>query len=100
MKEDFDVINNPESTDKVISNQITIYRNKPITPAIEPLLNVLKNENRGEETRVLAAEVLGWYNLHFEKTNIIKELKAFKTSNKKVMNEVKKTINRLECKNR
>jgi hypothetical protein len=38
--------------------------------------------------------------LHFEKTNIIKELKAFKTSNKKVMNEVKKTINRLECKNR
>ena len=100
MKEDFDVINNPESTDKVISNQITIYRNKPITPAVEPLLNVLKNENRGEETRVLAAEVLGWYNLHFEKTNIIKELKAFKTSNKKVMNEVKKTINRLECKNR
>ena len=94
------MINHPESTDKKIANQITTYRNKPITPAIEPLMKILKDEKRGEEVRVLAAEVFGWYNLHYEKANIIKALKEFKTSNKKVMNEVKKTINRLECKNR
>lgn len=100
LQEDFELINNPESTDKKVANQITTYRNKPITPAIEPLMKVLKDEKRGEEVRVLAAEVLGWYNQYYNKASIVKELKAFKTSNKQVMNEVKKTINRLECKNR
>jgi hypothetical protein len=100
LQEDFELINNPESTDKKVAGQITTYRNKPITPAIEPLMKVLKDEKRGEEVRVLAAEVLGWYNLHYNKASIVNELKAFKTSNKQVMNEVKKTINRLECKNR
>ena len=100
MKEDFDMVSNPESTDKEVGNQITRYRNSPITPAIEPLMIVLKNENRSEEVRVSAAEVLGWYNLHHNKASIIAQLKNFKTSNKNVMNEVKKTINRLEGKNR
>ena len=100
MQEDFDMVSNPESTDKEVGNQITRYRNSPITPAIEPLMIVLKNENRDEEVRVSAAEVLGWYNLHYNKASIIAQLKNFKTSNKNVMNEVKKTINRLEGKNR
>ena len=85
---------------KQVSSEISIYRNNPITPAIEPLMVVLKNENRGEELRVAAAETLGWYHLHYDKARIIKELKAYKTSNEKVMNEIRKTINRLEGKNR
>lgn len=100
MQEDLVMVSNLESTDKEIANQITRYRNSPITPAIEPLMIVLKNEKRSEEVRVLAAEVLGWYNLHYNKASIIAQLKNFKTSNKNVMNEVKKTINRLEDKNR
>ena len=97
---DFALIVNPESTDKQVSREISIFRNHPITPAIEPLMTVLKNENRGEELRVAAAETLGWYNLHHDKASIVKELKAFSTSNEAVMKEVKKTINRLEGKNR
>lgn len=100
MEKDFAVIVNPESTDKQVSSEIRIFRNQPITPAIEPLLTVLKNENRGEKLRVAAAETLGWYNLHYNKASIIEALKAYSTSNEKVMNEVKKTINRLEGKNR
>ena len=100
LEKDFALIVNPESTDKQVSSEISIYRNNPITPAIEPLMVVLKNENRGEELRVAAAETLGWYHLHYDKARIIKELKAYKTSNEKVMNEIRKTINRLEGKNR
>ena len=97
---DFGVITNPESTDKQVRSEISIFRNKPITAAIEPLMTVLKNENREEETRIAAAETLGWYNLHHDKASIIQALKSFSTSNPKVMNEVKKTIHRLEGKNR
>lgn len=96
LAKDLGIINNPESTDKQVGSEISIFRNKPITPAIEPLLNLLKNEKRGEELRVAAAETLGWYNLHYDKAEIINTLKDYKTSNEKVMNEVRKTINRLE----
>ena len=100
LEKDFAMIVNPESTDKQVSSEISIYRNNPITPAIEPLMVVLKNENRGEELRVAAAETLGWYYLHYDKARIVKDLKAYTTSNEKVMNEIRKTINRLEGKNR
>ncbi|MBQ8521194.1 MAG: HEAT repeat domain-containing protein [Bacteroides sp.] len=100
MEKDFAVIVNPESSDKQVSSEIRIFRNNPITPAIYPLLQVLKNEKRGEEVRGEAAETLGWYNLHYGKAEIINTMKGYKTSNEKVMNEVRKTINRLEGKNR
>lgn len=99
-EKDMAFIANPETTDKKVSSEIKTYRNNPITPAIEPLLSILKNEARGEEPRIGAAETLGWYGHHYNKTEIIKALKAFNTSNEKIMNEVKKTINRLEGKNR
>ena len=47
-----------------------------------------------------AAETLGWYNLYYNKADIIKELNTFRTSNQKLMNEVTKTINRLKSQNR
>ena len=100
LEKDLAYIVNPETTDKQLSREISIYRNNPITPAIEPLLGILKNENRGETIRVTAAETLGWYTLHFDKARIVNELKAFTTSNEKIMKEVRKTINRLEGKNR
>ena len=99
-EKDMAFIANPETTDKKVSSEIKTYRNNPITPAIEPLLSILKNEARGEEPRIGAAETLGWYGHHYNKAEIIKALKAFNTSNEKIMNEVKKTINRLEGKNR
>ena len=100
LDKDLAFIVNPESTDKQISREISIFRNNPITPAIEPLMIILKSEKRGEELRVAAAETLGWYTLHYDKARIIKDLKAYNTSNEKVMKEVRKTINRLEGKNR
>lgn len=100
LEKDLAMIVNPESTDKQISREISIYRNKPITPAIEPLMTVLKNENRGEELRIAAAETLGWYELHYDKARIFNELKSYSTSNENIMKEVRKTIKRLEGKNR
>ena len=99
-EKDLAFIVNPETTDKKVSSEIRTFRNNPITPAIEPLLSILKNEARGEEPRIGAAETLGWYVQHYNKAEIIKALKSFNTSNEKIMNEVKKTINRLEGKNR
>ena len=100
LESDFALIGNPESTTKQIQSEISRFRNKPITKAIEPLLNIVKNESQEEELRIAAAETLGWYNLYHNKANIIKELETFQTSKKKVMNEVIKTINRLKSKNR
>ena len=100
LERDFALIGNPESTTKQIQSEISRFRNKPITKAIEALLNIVKNENLEEELRVSAAETLGWYNLHYDKATIIKKLNAFQTSNPKLMNEVTKTIHRLEGKNR
>ena len=100
LERDFTLIGNPESTTKQIQSEISRFRNKPITKAIEALLNIVKNENLEEELRVSAAETLGWYNLHYDKATIIKKLNAFQTSNPKLMSEVTKTIHRLEGKNR
>lgn len=100
LERDFTLIGNPESTTKQIQSEISRFRNKPITKAIEALLNIVKNENLEEELRVSAAETLGWYNLHYDKATIIKKLNAFQTSNPKLMNELTKTIHRLEGKNR
>ena len=97
---DLAVINNPESTVKQVRNELNVFRNKPISKAIEPLMNVLKDESREEELRIVAAETLGWYNLYYDKASIVKELKKVQTPHKAVMNEVAKTINRLEDKNR
>ena len=100
LERDFALIGNPESTTKQIQSEISRFRNKPIAKAIEPLLNIIKNESQEEELRIAAAETLGWYNLYHDKTSIIKELETFQTSKKKVMNEIVKTINRLKGKNR
>ena len=100
LERDFALIGNPESTTKQIQSEINRFRNKPITKAIDPLLNIIKNESQEEELRIAAAETLGWYNLYHDKTSIIKELETFQTSKKKVMNEIVKTINRLKGKNR
>ena len=100
LERDFTLIGNPEGTTEQIQSEIGRFRNKPITKAIEALLNIVKNENLEEELRVSAAETLGWYNLHYDKATIIKKLNAFQTSNPKLMNEVTKTIHRLEGKNR
>lgn len=99
-EKDFAVILNPDSEQKDIRSELTIFRNSPIPAAIEPLLVVLNNEENEEETRWVAAEALGWYNWYHDKQSILNELEKVQTSNEKVMNEVLKTINRLKGKNR
>lgn len=100
LEKDLAIATNPESTDKQVRSEISIYRNKPIGAAIETLLAIIKNEKRGEELRVAAAETLGWYTQFYDQARILDPLKSYQTSNEKVMNEVKKTINRLEGKSR
>lgn len=100
LKRDLATLNDPESTVKQLRLELSIFRNKPYYYGIDPLLNVLKDENKDEELRLAAAEALGWYNLYYKKGDIISELKSFQTSNAKLSSEVTKTINRLSGKNR
>lgn len=100
LEKDFALIANPQSTTKQVQSEISRFRNKPITKAIDPLLSIIRNETMEEALRIAAAETLGWYNLHYNKARIVEELNAIKTSNRKVMNEVAKTIRRLNGKNR
>ena len=44
LERDFALIDSPESTTKQIQSEISRFRNKPIAKAIEPLLNIIKNE--------------------------------------------------------
>ena len=64
------------------------------------MIAVINDEQVSEELRIIAAEALGWYNLHHNKAYIVELLKQVNTSNKAVMTEVKRTINRLVGKNR
>lgn len=97
---DLEVMSNPESAPKQVRQEMNAFRNKPVTMAIEPILKVLKDESKSVELRVAAAETLGWYNLYYNKEYIIELLQDFNTSNAAVMNEVNKTIHRLQGKNR
>ena len=97
---DLGVMSNPDSKPKYIRQEMNAFRNNPVSMAIKPLLDVLKDESKSEELRVAAAETLGWYNLYYRKSDIIEALQTFSTSNSAVMKEVNKTIHRLKSKNR
>lgn len=100
MKANLAIINNRSSQLKEVRSELRAFRNHPFFIAVDPMVAVVNDEQVSEELRVIAAEALGWYNLHHNKAYIVDLLKKVKTDNTSVMNEVKRTIARLETKNR
>ncbi|MBQ8502087.1 MAG: HEAT repeat domain-containing protein [Bacteroides sp.] len=100
MKANITIINDPNAPLKDVRSELRAFRNHPVAAAISPMLSVVKSEERAQELRVIAAEALGWYGMYHDKATVIAALKEIHTADEKVMNEVTKTINRLESKNR
>lgn len=100
MGNDLAIINDRASKLRDVRIELRSFRNHPCFIAVEPMILLINDEQVAEELRIIAAEALGWYNLHHNKTFIVEKLKGINSSNKAVMNEVKRTINRLESKNR
>ena len=100
MKANLAIINDRSSQLKEVRSELRAFRNHPFFIAVVPMVAVVNDEQVPEELRVIAAEALGWYNLHHNKAYIVDLLKKVKTDNTSVMNEVKRTIARLETKNR
>lgn len=95
-----ELLTNPDAPLKDLRSEVRSYRNHPVTAVIEPLLAIVADANRDASLRVIAAETLGWYTTYHNKAAIIDPLKQLSIADETVMNEVRKTINRLEGKNR
>jgi len=101
MERDLKTITDPSSKPSWVSRDIRTFRNSPIGgKPLEMLIAFVKDDSRNIKHRVLAAEVLGWYNMYYDKASIISALKEYQTPDADLMNEIKKTIARLEGKNR
>ena len=100
MENDIATITNPNSKESHVLRDLRLFRNEPTKRILGTLLDVLKAESRPNTQRIIAAEVLGWYNMYYDKTSIISSLKEIKTNDEALMNEIQKTIARLEGKNR
>lgn len=100
MQSDLAIINDRSSKLRDVRIELRSFRNHPCAIAIEPMISLLKDEQVPEELRIIAAEALGWYNLNHNKSAIVEKLKLVNSSNEAIMQQVKRTINRLEGKNR
>ena len=100
MKQTTDLMADPTAKAKDVRSEARSFRNHPVKPGIAPLLALVKDEARDSETRVIAAEALGWYSLYYDRAAIAAELKAVNTTDEALKNEIAKTILRLEGKNR
>jgi hypothetical protein len=67
---------------------------------LDMIIDFVKDESRPTDQRLIAAEVLGWYNMYHDKANIIRSLKEINAKDEVLMNEIQKSIARLEGKNR
>ena len=101
MARDIETITNPESKASHVRRDLRIFRNHPVGgKPLEMIIDFVKDDSRPTDQRLTAAEVLGWYNLYHNKANIIWALQTIQTDDKALMNEIQKTIARLEGKNR
>ena len=101
MERDLKTITDPKSKPSWVDRDLRIFRNFPTGgKPLEMLIAFVKDESRNIDHRVLAAEVLGWYNMYYDKASIVSALKDYKTKDDALKNEIKKTIARLEGKNR
>lgn len=98
--DDMKIIDNPESKPSWIYTEVSRYRNHPTHGGVEMLLSFLKDEKRSMELRIVAAETLGWYTMYHNKSYIVEQLQAYSASDKKLANEITKTLNRLQSKMR
>ena len=100
MKTTLDLLADPKANVKEVRSELRAFRNHPVTAAIEPALAIIRDEQRPQDVRAIAAEMLGWYGMYYNKTIIIEALKQVKTSDEALAGEIAKTINRLSGKNR
>ena len=101
MARDIETITNPESKPSHVRRDLRIFRNHPVGgKPLEMIIDFVKDDSRPTDQRLIAAEVLGWYNLYHNKASIVSALKDIDTKDKVLMNEIRKSIARLEGKNR
>jgi hypothetical protein len=99
MERDLQTITDPNSKPNHVSRDLRIFRNHPIGgKPLETLLSFLKDTSRPTEQRLIVAEVLGWYNMYYDKGSIVSALKEIESDDAALMNEVRKSIARLEGK--
>ena len=101
MERDIETITNPQSKASYVKRDLRTFRNHPVGgKPLAMLLTFVKDESRPTDQRLVAAEALGWYNLYHNKASIVKALKETQSNDAKLMNEIQKSIVRLEGKNR
>ena len=101
MERDIQTITDPNSKPSYVRRDLRVFRNHPVGgKPLEMLLNFLKDNSRPTDQRLIVAEVLGWYNLYHDKASIVSALKEVTTNEDILMNEIQKSIARLEGKNR
>ena len=101
MEADIETITNPNSKASYVRRDLRTFRNHPTGgKPLEMLLAFVKDESRPIDQRIIAAEVLGWYNLYHDKATIVASLKETKANDEALKNEIQKSIARLEGKNR
>ena len=101
MARDIETITNPESKPSHVRRDLRIFRNHPVGgKPLEMIIDFVKDDSRPADQRLIAAEVLGWYNLYHNKESIVSALKEIDTKDEILMNEIRKSIARLERKNR
>lgn len=78
--------------------EISAFRNNPISDEAEVLIDVLSDKKNIVDLRLASAEALGWFKYSYRKDFIISELKrcANNETDEKVSNEISKTIARLK----
>lgn len=100
MKSSLELIGDPKAKLRDVRTDLRSFRNFPVIAVFEPLIALIKDENRAMELRMIAAEVLGWYGLYYDKDTLITKLKEVKTTDAALNEELAKSIKRLESKNR
>ena len=101
MNRDIQTITDPKSKASHVRRDLRIFRNHPVGgKPLDMIIDFVKDESRPIDQRLLAAEVLGWYNMYHDKANIIRSLKGIHSTDAALKNEIEKSIARLEGKNR
>lgn len=101
MERDLQTITDLKSKPSYVRRDLRTFRNHPVGgKPLDTILAFVKDESRPVDQRIIAAEVLGWYNLYHAKSGIIDSLKGIKTDDASLKNEIQKSIARLEGKNR
>lgn len=96
-KKDFSSILDKSVKAKSRALEISRFRNEPASDDAEILLAVLADSTYEPELRLSAAEALGWYNYSYRISFITERLDQLLRleTDQIVLNEIKKTINRL-----